>query len=314
MSIDGEHGPNRQPEEKSEGSMQNNQTSQPSSTLSALDSDEIHHLSITSSQVRPDPRRSTSRSSTPTNPRARYRTFKKTMELWTRNHYSFKCFLRDYVACHALDDDPPHIRRAAKSARGHRIKNMKATFEVEDVREVVLEALEWHSNLPSCIDQIIRELESLIGKYPFVDWTAHKDVEYNAKAAARLIEKWAPTWWQLWTQVLHNSRSAPKYTTNAVETKDVDVDSVFDGEQHYHWVVLATAVALRARGKKRANLIITNLSLYLHGCSMKKRSYEFLQKHGLVISQRTLSERHAEIEDASKVYSINYLTKLLALC
>ena len=226
------------------------------------------------------------------------------MDSWSRNRYSFKQFLHDYVTCHASDKDPPHIRRLANSAQSHRIRNMKDALKSEDVQKVILEALEWDVFLPSCIKLIVQELDTLIGIYPFVDWSAHRDVEYNAKAAACLIKEKAPTWWQLWTQLLHSQHSRPKHTIDATEAENVITDDGLDGDNHYHWVILVTAVVLRTRGKKRANLIITNLSLYLQGCSMKKRCYEYLQKHGLVISQRALSNRHTEIENASMVRPI----------
>jgi len=224
------------------------------------------------------------------------------MALWSRRKYSIAVFLRDYVAFHSPVQDTPENQRTAKSAQSNRIRKLADAFEQPCVKDEMPYPNDMLPIWRTVISSFEQELDGLVGKYPFVDWSEeHSQREYQTTQTMQLIQSVAPHWLQLWTTLLRNSRTKPE---KQPQPGDNNEDGQ-DGGNHTHWIILMTATILRTRAKKRANLLTTNYSLYLHSYAIKKKVYEFLQRHGIVISLRALSARLKEIEQASQVcYSV----------
>jgi hypothetical protein len=220
------------------------------------------------------------------------------MDLWYRQKYSIAAFLRDYTALHATDQDVPEHHRTAKAAHTNRMKKLASALGEHCVRCELFPYTDTQPAWSAVYDDLEEELDSLVGHYPFITWTeALGQKEFQVKQTIQLMRVKAPKWLDFWIAILRNTRTKPARPHVA----GLNPEDAEKGLTNYHWIVLLTAVTLRTRSKKKANLLITNFSLHLYNSWGKKRAFEFLAKLGVVISLKTIATRSKEIEDASRV-------------
>ena len=153
------------------------------------------------------------------------------MALWSRRKYSIAVFLRDYVALHSTDQDTPENQRTAKSAQSNRIKKLANAFEQTCVQDEMPYPNDMLPIWRTVISGFEQELDGLVGKYPFVDWSEeHSQREYQTMQTMQLVKSTAPHWLQLWTTLLRNSRIKPE---KQLQPKDNNEDGQ-DGANHFH--------------------------------------------------------------------------------
>jgi|SRR5579871_2512983 hypothetical protein len=241
----------------------------------------------------------------------RRRSFKKCQYItayMTQQKYTISNFLEDYCTqlfTHAKEGEAyfqaKHQLGMRKRYISQALSSSKVQETVNGARSGKIKIVQNDDLLELSTKQLLNQLDSLVGKQPFVAWDWKEDdlaaslQSIDIEAAVGVIREHAPAWERMLSEILQHPRSDQASTPNEGENQSL---------RRQYMIFMITTMVFRFRAQQRASLPVTQLSLYLESNGVKQRAISVLSKFGITLSPTQLRQRRNDIAEQAKVRSI----------